>query len=50
MTEQSTVYRGPETQEAFFAEKMRFWDGVNKATIGTIVFMVLLLIAMAVFL
>ena len=50
MAHQPTVYRGPDTQEAFFADKLRFWGGVNKATVGTIIFMVLLLIAMAVFL
>ena len=50
MAHQPTVYRGPDTQEAFFADKLRFWGGVNKATVGTIIFMVLLLIGMAVFL
>ncbi len=50
MAEQNTVFRGPDSQEAFFADKVRFWGGVNKATIGTIVFMVLLLVAMAIFL
>ena len=29
---------------------MRFWGGVNKAIVGTIIFMVLLLVGMAVFL
>ena len=49
MAEQSTVFRGPTTQEAFYAEKLRFWGGINKATIGTVIFLVLLLIAMALF-
>jgi hypothetical protein len=50
MALQSTVFRGPDTQEAFFAEKVRFWGGVGKAIVGTVIFMVLLLIGMAVFL
>ena len=49
MAEQNTVYRGPTTQEAFYAEKLRFWGGLNKATVGTVIFLVLLLIAMALF-
>ena len=50
MAQHNTVFRGPETQEAFYADKLQFWGGVNKASVGTIIFMVLLLIAMAVFL
>ena len=50
MAEQNTVFRGPSTQEAFLAEKVRFWGGVNKATVGTVIFMALLLAAMAAFL
>jgi hypothetical protein len=50
MAEQSTVFRGPDTQEAFFAEKLKFWGGVNKATVGTVIFMIVLLVGMAVFL
>lgn len=50
MAEHSTVFRGPDSQEAFYAEKLRFWGGVNKATVGTVIFMILLLSAMAIFL
>ncbi len=50
MADHNTVFRGAETQEAFLAEKLRIWDGFNKATVGTVIFMVLLLTAMAVFL
>ena len=50
MAEQNTVFRGPATQEAFLAEKLRFWGGVSKATVGTVIFMALLLAAMAAFL
>jgi hypothetical protein len=50
MAHQPTTYRGPDTPEAFLADKMRFWGGVGKWIAGTIVFMVLLLVGMAVFL
>ncbi|MGD0430923.1 MAG: hypothetical protein ABSA58_07510 [Acetobacteraceae bacterium] len=50
MAHQPSVFRGPDTQEAFFADKVRFWGGVNKAIVGTIIFMILLLVGMAVFL
>jgi hypothetical protein len=50
MAHQPSVFRGPETQEAFLADKVRFWGGVNKATVATVIFIVLLLIGMAVFL
>ena len=38
MAHQPTVYRGPDSQEAFLADKLRFWDGVGKSIIGTIIF------------
>ena len=50
MAHQPTSYRGPDTQEAFFADKMRFWGGVNKAIVGTVIFMIVLLVGMGVFL
>ena len=50
MAHQPTVFRGPDTEEAFLADKMRFWGGVGEAIIGTIIFMVVLLVGMAVFL
>jgi hypothetical protein len=50
MAHQPSVFRGPDTQEAFFADKVRFWGGVNKMIVGTVIFMVLLLVGMAVFL
>ncbi len=46
----STRFRGPETQEAFLADRLSFWAGFTNATVGTIIFLVLLLIAMGVFL
>ena len=50
MAHQPTVYRGPDTQEAFLSDKIRFWGGVGKAITGTIIFMAVLLVGMAVFL
>lgn len=47
MAEQNSVFRGPTTQEAFYAEKARFWDGLNKAIMGAVIFMAVLLIALA---
>jgi hypothetical protein len=50
MAHQPSVYRGPDTQEAFLEDKLRFWGSVNKAIVGTVIFVALLLIGMAVFL
>lgn len=50
MAHENTVFRGPETQEAFYAEKLRFWGGVNKGSVIVVVCVVLLLAAMAIFL
>ncbi len=46
----STRFRGPETQEAFLADRMGFWNGFINATTGTVIFLILLLIGMGVFL
>jgi hypothetical protein len=50
MAHQPTNFTGPNTQDAFLADKLRFWDSVGKWIVGTVIFMVLLLVAMAVFL
>ena len=50
MAHQPTVFRGPRTEEAFYAEKLRFWGGVGKAIVAIIIFMVVLLVGMAIFL
>ena len=47
---QTTVFRGPETPEAFLADRQRFWESWTHFTLGSIIFLVLLLVAMAVFL
>ena len=50
MAHQPTVFRGPDTEEAFLADKLRFWGGVGKSIVGTVIFMAVLLIGMALFL
>ncbi len=47
---QSTVFRGPDTPEAFLADRQRFWESWTHFTLGSVIFLVLLLIGMAVFL
>jgi hypothetical protein len=43
-------YTGPTTPEAYLADRQRMWSGFTGATTGGVIFVVLLLIAMAVFL
>jgi hypothetical protein len=50
MAEQSTRFHGPETQEAFLADRMKFWGGFTSATVGTVIFLILLLGGMGLFL
>jgi hypothetical protein len=50
MAEHSTRFHGPETQEAFLADRTKFFSGFINASAGSGVFVILLLIAMAVFL
>ena len=50
MAKQTTVFRGPDTEEAFLADKLRFWDGIGKGSIATVTVVALILIGMAVFL
>jgi hypothetical protein len=50
MAEHSTVFHGPETQEAFLADRQRFLNGFTRFTIGAVVVVVFVLVGMAVFL
>jgi hypothetical protein len=43
-------YTGPDTIEALTADRERMWAGFTSATVGTVIFMAVLLIGMAVFL
>jgi hypothetical protein len=46
----TTRFTGPETIEALTADREKMWAGFTTATTGTIIFMVILLVGMAVFL
>lgn len=50
MAKVATRFHGPETQEAFLADRQKFFGGFMKASTGMIIFLVLLLIAMGLFL
>jgi hypothetical protein len=43
-------YTGPDSIEALTADREKMWSGFTNATVGLIVFMVILLVGMAVFL
>lgn len=43
-------YTGPETIEALTADRQKMWSSFTSATTGGVIFMVVLLVAMAVFL
>ena len=43
-------YTGPETIEALTADRERMWGTFTSMTTGTVIFLVVLLIGMAVFL
>ena len=50
MAEHSTTFHGPDTPDAFVADKQRFWNGYTKLTLGGAIFIVVLLVGMAVLL
>jgi hypothetical protein len=50
MAEHSITFHGPETPDAFVADRQRFWHGFTNFTLGGVIFMIVLLVAMAVFL
>jgi len=50
MAERSAIFTGPETQEAFLADRERFLHGFTRFTLGTVIFLIILLVGMAVFL
>lgn len=50
MAEHSTTFNGPETPEALLADRERTWGAFTGATVGSVIFMVVLLVLMAVFL
>jgi hypothetical protein len=46
----SPTTTGPIQEDAFFADREQFWHGWTRFTVGAVIFLVLLLVAMAVFL
>jgi hypothetical protein len=50
MAEHSTVFTGPDTQEAFLADREQFLHGFTRFTLGMVILVVLVLVLMAVFL
>jgi hypothetical protein len=43
-------YTGPETIEDLTADREKMWHGFTSATVGVVIFLVILLVGMAVFL
>jgi hypothetical protein len=50
MAEHSTVFTGPDTQEAFLADREKFLHGFTRFTLGVVIAVVVVLILMGVFL
>lgn len=50
MAQSPTVFRGPETEEAFVADRQRFWFGFTRFTGWIVAAIVVLLLLMLVFL
>jgi hypothetical protein len=50
MAEHSSVFTGPDTQEAFLADREQFLHGFTRFTVGVVIVVVVLLVGMAVFL
>jgi hypothetical protein len=46
----TTVFRGPETPEAFLADRQRFWSSWTHFTLGSVILVVVVLVLMALFL
>lgn len=50
MSTQNTRFTGPTTNDALFADRMKFWGSFTGATKGAVIFMVILLALMGLFL
>jgi hypothetical protein len=50
MAEHSSVFTGPDTQEAFLADRENFLHGFTRFTLGVVVAVIVVLVGMAVFL
>ncbi|MBN8902924.1 MAG: hypothetical protein J0H19_13315 [Rhodospirillales bacterium] len=50
MAEHSTVFTGPETQEALVTDRVRTWNAFTGATTGAVIVAVIILALMGFFL
>jgi hypothetical protein len=50
MAQSATRVRGPESEEAFLADRQRFWLGFTSATMWAVIGVAILLILLTVFL
>ncbi|MBN8873620.1 MAG: aa3-type cytochrome c oxidase subunit IV [Rhodospirillales bacterium] len=50
MAEHSTVFSGPESQEALVADRQRTWHAFTGATTGAVILAVIILVLMGAFL
>jgi hypothetical protein len=50
MAQRPTLFRGPETEDAFLADRQRFWFAFTRFTMWVVGAVVLVLILMTVFL
>jgi hypothetical protein len=50
MAEHHAVFTGPDTQEAFLADREKFLHGFTRFTLGAVILVALVLVGMAVFL
>lgn len=50
MAQSPTHSTAPVTEDAFLADRQKFWSAFTGATLATVIFLVVLLILMAIFL
>ncbi len=50
MAEQTTIATGAETEDAFVADRQRFWNGFTRFTMGAVIVIAVLLILLYFFL
>ena len=50
MAQTPTMFRGPETEDAFLADRQRFWFGFTRFVTWNVVAIVVLLLLMLIFL
>jgi hypothetical protein len=46
----NTRFTGPDSMEALIEDRQKMWNGFTGATVGVVIFMIVLLTGMAVFL